>query len=338
MVIEDISAIQSLSDLTTLNVQQNKLTSYKHLLQKKQQKHSHVYKLSLPNLEVLSIYSNQLQDKSGLQHSPKLENLYLSRTETTDLSTIPHQLFGLKVLNLLSNNLMEISYLSNFIYLQNLNIGFNKQLLNIGPLKFCTQLTELRIYYTSVSDIWPLQFLKYLKILSIDDTKVVDLHPLQYLYQLESISAYGAYIIDVSPLSNLTQLNSLILNNNKITNGETLKHHQNFSKYDFSDQIHQQIPTTDELKFYNKILKVHSSHKQIRKIMNDKKITKFKTSLVQNRATQRFISNVRQGFLTFFALKHTLKARYTFIYFVGIDVLQYYTNNNILFFHFTQNI
>ncbi|CAL5993898.1 Hypothetical_protein [Hexamita inflata] len=56
------------------------------------------------------------------------------------------------------------------------------------------------------------------------------------------------------------------------------------------------------------------------------------------RATQRFISNVRQGFLTFFCVKQTLQARYTFIYFVGIDVLQYYTNNNILFFHFTQYI
>ncbi|CAL5985217.1 Hypothetical_protein [Hexamita inflata] len=39
--------------------------------------------------------------------------------------------------------------------------------------------------------------------------------------------------------------------------------------------------------------------------------------LLSPRATQRFISNVRQGFLTFFALKQTLKARYTYIYFVG---------------------
>ncbi|CAL6008996.1 Hypothetical_protein [Hexamita inflata] len=60
--------------------------------------------------------------------------------------------------------------------------------------------------------------------------------------------------------------------------------------------------------------------------------------IAMSRATQRFISNVRQGFLTFFALKQTLKACYTFIYFVGIDVLQYYTNNNIPYFHFTQNI
>ncbi|CAL6059871.1 Hypothetical_protein [Hexamita inflata] len=69
--------------------------------------------------------------------------------------------------------------------------------------------------------------------------------------------------------------------------------------------------------------------------VNEAKQINFK---VQNRATQRFISNVRQGFLTFFALKQTLKARYTFIYFVGIDVLQYYTNNKIPFPHFTQNI
>ncbi|CAL5970287.1 leucine-rich_repeat domain-containing protein [Hexamita inflata] len=270
-LIEDISAIQSLIELTHLNIQQNKLTSYT---------------LAMPNLKVLSIYSNPLQDKSGLQHSPKLEDLYLSGTETTDLRTIPHQLFGLKVLYLSINNILDITYISNFIDLQNLNLGFNKQLYNIEPLKFCTQLTELRIYQTSVSDIWPLQFLKYLKTLIIDDTGVVDLHPLQYLYQLECISAFDACIIDVSPLSNLTKINNLILNDNKITNGETLKHHSNFSKYNL---LNQQIPTTNELKFYNKILKVHSSHKQIRKIMNEIKLVKFRTSLAQK---QNYISTM----------------------------------------------
>ncbi|CAL6076749.1 Conserved_hypothetical protein [Hexamita inflata] len=123
-----------------------------------------------------------------------------------------------------------------------------------------------------------------LKTLDIGYTKIVDLHPLQYLYQLESIIAPCTRIIDVSPLSKLTQiLKALNLSNNKINNadslkhGETLKHHQNFSKYNFS---YQNVPTPDELKFfYSKILSVHSSHKQIRNIMNDNKNTKFRISL-----------------------------------------------------------
>ncbi|CAL6052081.1 NACHT_domain-containing protein [Hexamita inflata] len=146
---------------------------------------------------------------------------------------------------------------------------------NIRPLKLCTQLTELQIYETNVSDIWPLQFLNKLKILDIDYTKVIDLHPLQNLYQLQSISAIYACIIDVSPLSNLTQLENVYLID-KITNADTLKHHKNFSKYRLSDQ---QVPKTDELKFYNKILSVHSSHEQIRKIQVENRASKFRESM-----------------------------------------------------------
>ncbi|CAL6052079.1 leucine-rich_repeat domain-containing protein [Hexamita inflata] len=113
--IENISALQSFTDLTHLGLSKNKLTSYT---------------LALPNLVELLLGYNKLQDKSGLQHSPKLEILQLSGTETTDLHTIPPQLFGLKVLYLLSNNLMEISYLSNFVDLQSLRLGNNKQLQN----------------------------------------------------------------------------------------------------------------------------------------------------------------------------------------------------------------
>ncbi|CAL6040577.1 leucine-rich_repeat domain-containing protein [Hexamita inflata] len=185
--IEDISALQYLSDLTHLDLQGNQLTSYT---------------LALPNLIELTLDYNKIEDKSGLKYSPKLQSLNLIKTEIADLRTIPHQLFGLKALELYNNNILEISYLSNFVDLQNLSLGFNKQLQNIGPLQFCTQLTQL-----SVDDIWPLQFMKNLKILDIANTQIVDLHPLQYLYKLEIISAFCTRIADMSPLLSLTQLN-----------------------------------------------------------------------------------------------------------------------------------
>ncbi|CAL6078692.1 leucine-rich_repeat domain-containing protein [Hexamita inflata] len=262
--IEDTSALQSLLNLTHLYLSKNKLTSYT---------------LALPNLVDLSLSDNKLQDKSGLQHSPKLERLYLSGTQTTDIRTIS-QLFGLKQLYLSSNNNTEIAYLSNFVDLQILYLNCNKQLKNIGPLKFCTQITELRISTTSVADLWPLQFMKNLQTLNMDDTKVVDLYPLQNLYQLQYISAYDACIIDITPLSKLTQLDSLNFRNNKITNKDTLQHHNNFSEYRLHDQ---EVPTTDELKFYNKILSVHSSHEQIRKIQAENKISKFRESMTRQK-------------------------------------------------------
>ncbi|CAL6075439.1 leucine-rich_repeat domain-containing protein [Hexamita inflata] len=253
------------TNLTHLYLYRNKLTSYT---------------LALPNLVELILYGNPLQDISGLQHSPKLQKLNLSGTETTDLRTIPHQLFGLKGLYLQYNNVTEISYLSNFVDLQILELNNNEQLQNIGPLKFCTQLTELSISETSVADLWPLQFMKNLKELKMYITKVVDLHPLQHLYILESISAYDARIIDISPLSKLTLLFSLYFSDNKITNAQTLKHHNNFSQYSLSGQ---EVPKTDELSFYNQILSIHSSHKQIRKIQAENKISKFRESMTRQR-------------------------------------------------------
>ncbi|CAL6064260.1 Conserved_hypothetical protein [Hexamita inflata] len=260
--IEDIPALQSLPDLTHLYLSNNILTSYT---------------LALPNLVELFLCYNKLQDKSGLQHSPKLQKLNLSGTETTDLRTIPPQLFGLKELDLFGNMITQISHLSNFVDLQILCLGNNEQLQNIGPLQFCPQLIDLRIYETNVTDIWPLQFMKNLKRLSIGYAKVIDLHPLQHLYKLESISAHSTCILDVSPLQKLTQLNSLNVSCNKITNTDTLQHHKNFSKYNFQNQ---EVPKTDELKFYSKILSVHSSHKQIVKlILAENRVSKFRKQL-----------------------------------------------------------
>ncbi|CAL6023441.1 Conserved_hypothetical protein [Hexamita inflata] len=207
--IEDISALQSLLNLTYLNIFEINLTSYT---------------LALPNLVEFSLSGNKLQDISGLQHSPKLEILRVYETQITDLQAIS-QLFGLKVLQL-SKNITQISHISNFVDLQILCLCENKQLQNIGPLKFCTQLTQLTIDETNVADIWPLQFMNNLQTFFMNQTQVIDLHPLQYLYQLEDIYANRTCIIDVSPLSKLTQLNSLDFSFSKITNAETLKHHK----------------------------------------------------------------------------------------------------------------
>ncbi|CAL6001553.1 leucine-rich_repeat domain-containing protein [Hexamita inflata] len=113
------------------------------------------------------------------------------------------------------------------------------------------------------------------------DTQVDDLHPLQHLYNLENIYANSACILDVSPLSSLAQLKTVFLSDNEITNREALKHHKNFSKYRLSAQ---QVPTTDELKFYNKILSVHNSHNQIRKlILAENRVSKFKESMTHQK-------------------------------------------------------
>ncbi|CAL6092155.1 leucine-rich_repeat domain-containing protein [Hexamita inflata] len=117
--------------------------------------------------------------------------------------------------------------------------------------------------------------MKNLKTLNMAQTKVVDLHPLQFLNKLENIYAYDACVIDVYPLSKLTQLNYLFFSCNQITNADSLK---NFSKYDFSNQ---KVPTN--LQFYSKILSVHSSHKQVRKIQAENRASKIREAMTIKR-------------------------------------------------------
>ncbi|CAL6023381.1 Hypothetical_protein [Hexamita inflata] len=115
-------------------------------------------------------------------------------------------------------------------------------------------------------------------------TNIIDLHPLQHLYCLVHITLNESKVID-SPLKNL-DLDEFYICANKIQNFLPIQHHKNFpiDTQDESDEEQpydicvQQIPTTEELKFYNKILSVHTSHKQTREIKNENRITKFRVS------------------------------------------------------------
>ncbi|CAL6010609.1 leucine-rich_repeat domain-containing protein [Hexamita inflata] len=144
--------------------------------------------------------------------------------------------------------------------------------------------------FTDVADIWPLQFMKNLKSLTMSTVNVIDLHPLQYLYKLEYVRIPHAQVIDVSPISNLPNIKQLSLMYNKIQNWDPIKHHKNFSKLmdedrqEYYELVNQTVPLPDEIKFYDKIMSVHSSHKLIRQIMNQNRKLKFRTSLTQTKS------------------------------------------------------
>ncbi|CAL6035640.1 leucine-rich_repeat domain-containing protein [Hexamita inflata] len=291
--ITDISALQSLQDLMTLDLSFTRISSFT---------------VALPNLVDLNICGNTLDNKSGLEHSQNLQNLDLSQTNSKYLKFTTPQLLNLRKLMLQANDIQEITYISKYQLLQNLDLNYNYTLQNIEPLKYCTQLIKLdlsntnvtnikplqflknlqylRLCYIKIQDIWPLQFMKYLKRLEMLKTQVIDLHPLQHLYKLETIDIQYANVIDVSPLQNLNQLKNIFMFRNKIQNWEPIKHHKYFpelidGEYQFDSS--QKEPTADDLTFYNKILKVHSSHQQMRKIMNNNKISTFRAYVTQKK-------------------------------------------------------
>ncbi|CAL6001469.1 Hypothetical_protein [Hexamita inflata] len=68
------------------------------------------------------------------------------------------------------------------------------------------------------------------------------------------------------------------------------ENNQNSEENDQQYQIeNQQVPLVEELTFYNKILKVHYSHKQIRKIKSN--VSKYKTYLAQKKQSYPIMLN-----------------------------------------------
>ncbi|CAL6023359.1 leucine-rich_repeat domain-containing protein [Hexamita inflata] len=248
----------------------------------------------LKNLNIISVDFNQIQEISYIINFLDLQLLELRKNDMIKDIEPLKECVKLKVLDLSQTSIVDIQPLQ---FLKQLCVlRLNKiSITNIQPLKFLKQLKSLYLNDTPISDIWPLQFMKNLQRLELQNTNVIDLHPLQYLYQLEHVLITHSFVVDVAPLSSLIQLDTLILNNNKILNFDSLRHHDNYpqpiniqneeddlnepinedeeQKYFFDNQI---IPTTKELKFYNNVLQIHCSHKQIRKIRIANKCQKFR--------------------------------------------------------------
>lgn len=125
-------------------------------------------------------------------------------------------------LNLIENNLKDISPIQNLKHLMYLYLD-NNQLIDITPLKGLSQLILLSISKNQIKDITPLKELQKLSLLNIDNNQLNDLSPLIHLTQLEYLYLFKNEISDISSLKNLTKMNSLWLNDNRLTNISPLK-------------------------------------------------------------------------------------------------------------------
>ncbi|CAL5984205.1 leucine-rich_repeat domain-containing protein [Hexamita inflata] len=313
----NISALEQLTELTELYIANCGISSFTLALPnlvkidicenplKDQSGLKHSPKLQ--HLELTRIHTINLDSTIQL---PNLTKLFLSWNQILNINFISN-FINLQYLDLdYVGDLKSLEPLKYCVQLKELWMNNIISITDIKPLRFLKQLKILILNSTLISDIWPLQFLKKLKELKMRDmytTEVMDLHPLQRLYKLQKVAITNAHIIDVSPLARLTQLKKLQLKGNKIQNFNPIKHHKQFpnqisvqlfnsedegeeeswltnedeedEKREEYDLSKQKLPTVTELKFYNKILKVHSTHRKIRKIQNKNKIQKFRISL-----------------------------------------------------------
>ncbi len=161
--------------------------------------------------------------------------LNLSDLELTDLNFFaaydPHDLSGIKSVNLSKNRLCDIS-----------------------GLKYLTGLTNIDLSYNDdLQDIQPLSVLKKLRILDLSsNTSIRDFSVLNDLTDLESLILYAVKISNIDFAANLPKLKNLNLENclnlSKISIVRQLKNLESLNISSCNDSVWQSLPKMNQLK------------------------------------------------------------------------------------------
>jgi Leucine-rich repeat (LRR) protein len=176
--IEDISALSTLSGLTSLELIRNHITDISPIK-------------SLTKLKELNLRENRINDISALSALSNLETLDISDNESlNDISTLSI-LLNIKQLRLSSNKISDIN--------------------NLSTLK---QLEWLDLNENDISDISVLSSLKNLRVLSLYRNHVQDITPLKELKNLSDLNLQFNNISNASTLSSLPSLKNIDIRNN----------------------------------------------------------------------------------------------------------------------------
>ncbi len=222
-----------------------------------------------PNLKVLNLTGNNLQDLGGFAYLKQLEELSLADnpSKTSTLSDDEKQdvrsfdILGklpLRRLDLSGESvLLSVSSLPIIPTLEELDLSkntlssleavgtkfpnlkvFTARDCVLGELKdlaFCSQLTTLDLSRSSVNDFAFLEHLQALSVLTLDGVAISDLSALTKAPHLTSLSLSGCGITELSWISGFRSLESLNLSNNQIadaalTVGKTTTKEVNLSR------------------------------------------------------------------------------------------------------------
>ncbi|CAL5988282.1 leucine-rich_repeat domain-containing protein [Hexamita inflata] len=287
----DISALQNMVQLTSLDLSCNRLKDISALRQ-------------LVNLTYLNLEQNDIIDINMLKDMVKLEYLNLRLTEQKDISvikqfvnlkefnisqnsevdTLPlHEMYSLTALNLNVTYPKDISIINQLTKLQILNLADNQIILGRLPkwqykdciteiwcLKTLVNVEQLSLFSNAISDIQVLKYMPHLTHLSLSDNKIINIDSLSTLTNLQVLSLSQNRIIDISALEKLVTLTRLDFTQNKIQSFLSLQMHPNQASYNISDQ---QQPTRDEILFSLKLKLIIKQNKRfelikLRRIFN----------------------------------------------------------------------
>lgn len=177
----------------------------------------------------------ELEKELGVE----IEGIYEDDFDSSDLHNFSEVYVyneNIIVLSIQYNQIVDLTFLKNFPYLQELYLNANT-IKDISPIASLTNLEALNLQDNDIEDILPLanlqnlrsltllnnpiknvyviQNLKNLRILDLDDLDISDLSFIQNLYNLNLVFLSNNNVDDISHLTD-KQIETLFLNNNNI--------------------------------------------------------------------------------------------------------------------------
>ena len=188
--LTDISPLENLTGLTTLNLSGNRITSISPLT-------------TLTGLTTLNLNGNPIADFTPIAGLTALTTLDLGETGVSSLNAVSG-LTGLTSLNVRDNSLTDIALLANLTSLTVLNLNDNS-VVDIAPLASLTRLTTLELTDNAIDTVSSLTGLTLLTLLDLADNSITNVGPLAGLANLETLRLMGNPILNTAPLYPLTQ-------------------------------------------------------------------------------------------------------------------------------------
>lgn len=231
--MEDARCLSHLSRLKELTLQATKVSSISSLR-------------SLSQLRLLVISRSLVSDISSLIACTQLKILDLSYTRVTCLTPLRNMTF-LEQLNLdfcpvqsvsVLRSLKSLEWLSAYSILATdlelnlgslhrltfLNVGRNR-LQDVNFLTNLTNLTELKLYATGISDLSPVASLSQLRVLILScNPEICDISPLVSLFELQQLGLDNCSIPLLAPLLGLRQVKLLSLGSPALLDFPILAH------------------------------------------------------------------------------------------------------------------
>ena len=224
-LIQSLSALQNLTKLVKLDLNHNNGQGRINDISVVQ---------TMPELQSLNMFGNQISDISSLQNKASLTDLQINGRHNSGVR-LDHALAVIPTLTNLTK--LSIGYIpltnesipplvGNLTDLASFNHWNNESgeglLSDLSPFTSLSKLTSLSIEGNSIQSLSPLQSLPNLRHLRLRGNYIEDLTGLNGLQVLEELSLEGNRISNISALSGLNNLRILNLKNNEITDLQAL--------------------------------------------------------------------------------------------------------------------